>query len=1065
MGLPLTNSAPSFHEGLAEAVFRSDDQAVTHSQLTAFMQWCEVRTGQHLPDHAAMDRFSVEDFRRFWRLFLEWSDLPRHGPVEPVCAGDACETARFFPDLRLNYAECLLLTDSPGQSVLTACHADGSRDRFTRGVLRCMVDRLGRSLQRLGVRPGDHVVAIARNNAEAVIACLAAAAIGATFASCAPDMGVPAILLRFAPLEPVVLFGCLRAEPWDPGVPVSERVVGAAAGLPGLTAIIALDDGSLPAGEIMVPLHRLADLIRDDDSDKDLPGWPRHPFNQPLFTMFSSGTTGAPKCIQHGAGGTLLEHVKEHRLHCDLRPGDKLFFQTSCGWMMWNWQLSALASGVEVVLYDGPLGAPDTFWRIVAEERVTVFGTNPAYLHFCEEKGFSPGRVLDLSALRVILSTGSILYPCQYDWVNHQVKAAMPLQSISGGTDIIGCFVLGNPNLPVHRGEAQCRSLGLDVRSLPPDDPQAQIGELVCANPFPSRPLGFHGDADGTRFHAAYFAQNPGFWTHGDLIEATPHGGWRLHGRSDGVLNVRGIRIGSPEIYRILDGIEEILEAMAVEQQAEEEPGGTRMVLLLVLREGLVLDDKMAKHIRSELARCGSPAFVPARIAQVEALPVTFNGKRSEAAARDAVNGRPVRNRDALLNPECLDAIAKHPVLRAPPTVRVSRGPAPGCGVIPDPERLRQELQAICERVLGVAPIGLSDNLLGFGADSLAVVSLLLEIESYAGHPVRLSAFLAAPSIEGLIAVLSVGEEAMTAQQFGQSGPLLRAVGPDDWEQICRFLEESFRESGITAATWRRLFDHEWSDHGRGFILLDGNAVVGFIGAVTAQRQVNGKAALVCNLSSWVVHPQYRGWGMALLASLLEDENLTYTCFTPQLTAWAALMAQRFKPLESRGIAMPPLLQAETLFGPNRPVISFDPAVVRERLTGEQRQIFDDHAPYDCLQLTVSDGSDYAYLVVKRRIRRVAVSRLGGLARVLPLGIPYSDILHCSAPELLLRHLERVKLAILRRQRTAALVADARLFPVQPRGVLLPLSTCYRSASIAAGELDRLYSEIVLLPI
>ncbi|MBR1250247.1 acetoacetate--CoA ligase [Bradyrhizobium sp. AUGA SZCCT0169] len=1065
MELPLTNSARSFHESFEEAALPSDDQAVAHSQLTAFMQWCEVRTGQHLPDHSAMDRFSVEEFRNFWRLFLEWSDLPRHGALEPVCVGDACETARFFPDLRLNYAECLL-AGSPDQTVLTACHAGGSRDRFTRGALRIAVARLATSLQRLGVRPGLHVAAIGRNNAEVVIAALATAAIGATFASCAPDMGVPAILARFAPLEPVVLFGCLRAEPWDPGVAVAERVAGAAAGLPGLAAIVALDNGSFPAGERMVPLHRFADLLRDAVGRDARPGWLRHPFNQPLFTMFSSGTTGAPKCIQHGTGGTLLEHVKEHRLHCDLGPGDKLFFQTSCGWMMWNWQLSALASGTELVLYDGPLEGPDTFWRIVTEERVTVFGTNPAYLHFCEQGGFSPGRVFDLSALRAVLSTGSILHPRQYDWVRDQVKAAMPLQSISGGTDIIGCFVLGNPNLPVHRGEAQCRSLGLDVRSLPPpDNPEALIGELVCANPFPSRPLGFHGDADGTRFHAAYFAQNPGFWTHGDLIEATPHGGWRLHGRSDGVLNVRGIRIGTAEIYRILDHTEEILEAMAVEQQAEEEPGGTRMVLLIVLREGLMLDNMLAKHIRSELARCGSPAFVPARIAQVEALPVTFNGKRSEAAARDAVNGRPVRNRAALQNPECLDAIAKHPVLRAPPAVRVPRGPPPGCEAIPDPERLPQELQAICERVLGVAPIGWSDNLLGLGADSLALLSLLLEIESYAGRPVAPSAFLAAPSIEGLITVLSGGEEAMTAQQFGQSGPHLRAVGPEDWEPICRFLEESFRDSGINAATWRRLFEHEWSDHGRGFILLDRNAVVGFIGAVTARRQVNGEAVLVCNLSSWVVHAQYRGWGMALLASQLEGAQLTYTSFTPQPISWTALMAQRFKPLESHRIAMLPLLQAETMFGPNRPVISFDPAVVRERLTGEQRQIFDDHARYDCLQLTVSDGSDYAYLVVKRRIHRVAAGRLGGLARVLPLRIPYSDILHCSAPELLLRHLERVKLTILRRQRTAALVADARLFPVRPRGVLLPVSNCYRSASIAAGELDRLYSEIVLLPI
>ncbi|MDH2355113.1 acetoacetate--CoA ligase [Bradyrhizobium sp. SSUT112] len=891
-----------------------DTLGVTHSQLTAFRQWCEAQTGQDLPDHAAMDRFSVEDFRSFWRLLLEWSDLPLEGAAEPVCIGDDCETARFFQNLRLNYAECLL-SGSPVQPVLTACHADGSRDRFTRGALRVAVDRLAKSMQRLGVCRGDHVVAIARNNAEAVIACLATAAIGATFASCAPDMGVPAILMRFAALKPMVLFGCLRAEPWDAGVPVAKRVLETAVGLPSLAAIIALDNGSLPGDEGTTPLHRLADLLCDD-GDNDGPGWTSHPFNHLLFTMFSSGTTGAPKCIRHSAGGTLLEHVKEHRLHCDLGPGDKLFFQTSCGWMMWNWQLSALASGVEIVLYDGPLGGPDTFWRIVTEERVTVFGTNPAYLHFCEAKGFSPGRVFDLSALRVVLSTGSILYPRQYDWVSAQVKAAMPLQSISGGTDIIGCFVLGNPDLPVHRGEVQCRSLGLDVRALPPPgDPGAQIGELVCANPFPSRPLGFHGDLDGTRFHAAYFAQNPGFWTHGDLIEVTPQGGWRLHGRSDGVLNVHGIRIGTQEIYCILDHIEEILEAMAVEQQADEEPGGSRMVLLLVLRTGLVLDDRLTKFIRAELARCGSPAFVPARIAQVEALPVTFNGKRSEAAARDAVNGRPVRNRDALQNPACLDVIAKHPVLRAPAAARVFRGP--NGAVVTNGERLRQDLRDICERVLGVAPISCSDDLLGLGADSLALVNLLLEIEGYAGHPMPLSAFLAVRSIEGLVKVLS-GGAVRKAQQPDRSNLRLRVVGIEDQEPICRFLEEF--NTGIKAATWRRLFDHDWSHHGRGFMLLDGNSVVGFLGTVVARRHMNGNAALVCNLSSWFVHAKYRGWGMALLDKVLEDENLTYTSFTPQPVSRAALLSQRFTPLASHRIAMPPLLEAETLFGRNRPV-------------------------------------------------------------------------------------------------------------------------------------------------
>jgi acetoacetyl-CoA synthetase len=325
--------------------------------------------------------------------------------------------------------------------------------------------------------------------------------------------------------------------------------------------------------------------------------------------------------------------------------------------MMWNWELSALASGVELVLYDGPLEGPDTFWRIVAEERVTVFGTNPAYLDFCEKAGFSPGRVLDLSALRAVLSTGSILHPRQYDWVGGQVKAMMPLQSISGGTDIIGCFVLGNPNLPVHRGEAQCRSLGLDVRSLPPtDDPEARIGELVCANPFPSRPLGFHGDADGTRFHAAYFAQNPGFWTHGDLIEATSHGGWRLHGRSDGVLNVRGIRIGTAEIYRTIVLVPGVEDGLIVNLDL---PGGKFFMPLFVkLAEGVTLDEKLVKAINDRLRNEYTPRHVPDKIFQVPAIPYTISGKRMEVPARRILAGHPLSkaaNRDAMANPAALD--------------------------------------------------------------------------------------------------------------------------------------------------------------------------------------------------------------------------------------------------------------------------------------------------------------------------------------------------------------------------------------------------------------------------
>jgi len=634
--------------------------------MTAFTRFCEEHTGERFSDYNALQRFSVAQRRRFWGLLLRWSGLIVEGTAEPVCAGDQVETAVFFPRLRLNYAENLLRAASSGDDdrpALTACSESGEDRSLSRGELRDQVERAAAGLRRLRLCPGDRVVALATNSAESVIACLAATGLGATWSSVSPDLGDEAVLNRFRPLDPVLLFahgshvhqGVVRA--------LDERLETLVAGLPTLRGIVWLDAGPRGRDALASRGERLSSLIA---AGEPVLRWPRLPFNHPLFILFSSGTTGAPKCIVHGAGGTLLEHVKEHRLHSDLGAADRLYFHTTCGWMMWNWQLSALASGSEIVLYDGSISYPedDALWRLVSRRRVTVFGSSPTYLQYCRDAGIVPAERVGLGDLRLLQSTGSILFDSQYDWVRENVKP-LPVQSISGGTDIIGCFVLGNPNLPVYRGESQCLSLGLDVRAQPaPGSAAAETGELVCAAPFPSRPLGLLGDAAGRRFHEAYFSQNPGVWSHGDSIRITPRGTARILGRSDGVLNVRGLRIGPAEIYHVLQTFPELVETMALEQEAPREPGGSRLVLLVVLRQAGSLDRALTLRIKRELARRASPAHVPALIAEVAALPTTFSGKRSERAARDALHGRPVPNASALKNPECLASLRAHPALR-----------------------------------------------------------------------------------------------------------------------------------------------------------------------------------------------------------------------------------------------------------------------------------------------------------------------------------------------------------------------------------------------------------------
>ena len=659
----------------APIVFMPDAGAVEASAMTAFRRFCERETGLKLDAERDLYAFSVAEYARFWQLFLRWSSPLMEGSLEPACSGAECEVAQFFPNIRLSYAENLLRSENPtgdARPAITALDEDGQIARLSVGELRNRVRRLAAALGALGIGPGDRVVAIARNTAESVVACLACASLGAVWASTAPDFGTEATLNRFRQLAPKLLFAHPFYQYHGARRDILERIAEVAGALPTLETVVMLQPPVLEAGRPAFAFQVLTDLMDGIPPVPDGTPWPRFPFNHPLFILFSSGTTGAPKCIVHGAGGTLVEHLKEHRLHSAHGTRDKLFFHSSCGWMMWNWLVSALAAGTEIVLYDGSVSfpEPDSLLKIMQRAGVTVFGTSAAYLQYCRDAGLVPKECAPMPKLRAILSTGSILWDAQYDWIGENFGASVSIQSISGGTDIIGCFVLGNPNLPVYRGESQCVSLGLDVRAMTAAGPlRTGTGELVCLNPFPSRPLGLFGDPAGARFHDAYFSQNEGVWTHGDLVELTDRGTARILGRTDGTLNVRGVRIGPAEIYQIVLGIPGVKEAIAVEQAAPRQPGGSRLVLLVVLMAATTLDRPLIHRIKRELSQRASPNHVPDIVAQVSSLPTTHSGKHSERAVRDVLDAKPVANLGALRNPDSLEEIRSLPglLIDAPP--------------------------------------------------------------------------------------------------------------------------------------------------------------------------------------------------------------------------------------------------------------------------------------------------------------------------------------------------------------------------------------------------------------
>ena len=636
---------------------------VARANLTRFIAQIGRDLDPAVKDYASLYRFSIERPLEFWPALWTFTRVIGHRGTRVATDLDRMPGARFFPDARLNFAENLLRRDDDTLAIVF--HDEAGRHRtLTAAALRAAAERFATALQRRGVGPGDRVAGYLPNLPETVVAALGAAAIGAVWSSCSPDFGVQGVLDRFGQIAPVVL---VAADGYAYGGKSHDsltRVAEIARALPGVRQVVIVPHlGAGPAIEGIPNGVHWNEFLASGGTDAFT--YERFPFNHPLFIMFSSGTTGIPKCIVHGAGGTLIQHLKEHQLHCDVRAGDRVFYFTTCGWMMWNWLISALASEATLILWDGSPVHPRTaaLFDLADAEHVTLFGTSAKFVDAIAKAGLDPAASHRLDSARTITTTGSPLVAESFDFVYQRIKADVQLASISGGTDIIGCFIGGDPTGPVWRGESQARLLGMAVEVFDDDGKplRGDKGELVCTRPFPSMPLGFWNDPDGRRYHATYFERYPGVWHHGDYAELTVHDGVIIYGRSDAVLNPGGVRIGTAEIYRQVEAIPEVLESLVIGQQWEHDE---RTVLFVRLAEGATLTGELEDRIRQRIRQNATPRHVPSRIVQVREIPRTRSGKIVELAVRDVVHGRAVKNLEAIANPQALDDYRDRPELR-----------------------------------------------------------------------------------------------------------------------------------------------------------------------------------------------------------------------------------------------------------------------------------------------------------------------------------------------------------------------------------------------------------------
>ena len=641
-------------EETAVKLWEPSAERIAAATVSRFIEHVNAKHGAGAEDFESLYDWSVTAPETFWSALWDFSEVIGEKGARVLIDGDRMPGAKYFPDAQINFAENLLRRRDAADAIVF-WGEDKVRRRLSFADLYADVSRTAQALAGVGVGPGDRVAAYLPNMPETIIAMLATTSLGAIWSSCSPDFGVQGVLDRFGQIEAKVLFAVEGYHYNGKQLDTTDKVRDMAAGLPTLEQVVVV-----PYTRERAPIEAIDKAVHYADFLAAFePGeiaFRRMNFNDPLYIMFSSGTTGVPKCIVHGIGGTLLQHLKEHKLHSDVRADDRVFYFTTCGWMMWNWLVSGLAAEATLLLYDGSPFYPsgEVIFDFADAERMTLFGTSAKYIDALNQGGLEPMKTHDLSTVRAMTSTGSPLVPESFEYVYAKIKSDIQLSSISGGTDIVSCFVLGNPIGPVWRGEIQARGLGMKV-AVWNDDGEPVVGEkgeLVCTAPFPCMPIMFWGDPDGAKYHAVYFEKYPNIWCHGDYVELTERGGTVIYGRSDAVLNPGGVRIGTAEIYRQVEKLAEVQEGLVIGQDWDND---VRVVLFVRLTDGVALDDALVDKIKKTIRAGASPRHVPARVLQVADIPRTKSGKIVELAVRNIVHGRAIKNVEALANPEALE--------------------------------------------------------------------------------------------------------------------------------------------------------------------------------------------------------------------------------------------------------------------------------------------------------------------------------------------------------------------------------------------------------------------------